>query len=74
MYETSASWAYKPAHYNLAVMYAKGEGVPVDRPRANGMGGAREAIYADLTKEEFVRAIDRRLDRVRAASRKHQSV
>lgn len=34
MYEVSASWAYKPAQYNLAVMYARGEGVPVDLPRA----------------------------------------
>ncbi|HEU4664084.1 MAG TPA: sel1 repeat family protein, partial [Dokdonella sp.] len=29
MYEVSASWAYKPAQYNLGVMYLKGQGVPV---------------------------------------------
>lgn len=34
MYQVSASWGYKPAEYNLAVMYAKGQGVPVDIPRA----------------------------------------
>lgn len=32
MYKVAASWAYKPAEYNLAVMYYKGQGVPVDRP------------------------------------------
>jgi hypothetical protein len=68
MYETSASWAYKPAQYNLAVIYAKGEGVPIDKPRAMAWAAlaaergdqdyvdAREAIYADLTKDEFARA------------------
>lgn len=34
MYQVAASWAYKPAEYNLAIMYAKGQGVPVDMPRA----------------------------------------
>src|ERR1043165_3965087 len=34
MYQVSASWAYKPAEYNIAVMYARGQGVPVDLPRA----------------------------------------
>lgn len=34
MYKVSASWAYKPAEYNLGVMYARGQGVPVDMPRA----------------------------------------
>src|ERR1700733_7804805 len=28
MYRVAASWAYKPAEYNLAVMYALGQGVP----------------------------------------------
>jgi hypothetical protein len=68
MYETSASWAYKPAQYNLAVMYLKGEGVPVDKPRAMAWAAlaaergetdyvdAREVIYADLTKDEFAKA------------------
>ena len=35
MYEVSASWGYKPAQYNLGVMYFKGEGVPIDRPRGS---------------------------------------
>lgn len=34
MYQVAASWAYKPAEYNLAVMYARGQGIPVDIPRA----------------------------------------
>jgi hypothetical protein len=68
MYQVSASWAYKPAQYNLGVMYLKGEGVPVDRPRAMAWMAlasergdvayvqARELVYADLSKEEFARA------------------
>lgn len=68
MYRTSASWAYKPAEYNLAIMYAKGEGVPVDRPLAMAWIAlaaergdadfveAREVIYATLTKDEFEKA------------------
>ena len=34
MYSVAASWAYKPAEYNLGVMYARGQGVAVDLPRA----------------------------------------
>jgi TPR repeat protein len=34
MYEVSSSWGYKTSQYNLGVMYARGEGVPVDLPRA----------------------------------------
>lgn len=68
MYKVSASWGYKPAQYNLGVMYFKGEGVPVDRPRAMAWMAlaaergdstyvqARELLYADLTKEEFAQA------------------
>jgi len=68
MYEVSASWAYKPAQYNLGVMYLKGEGVPVDRPRAMAWFAlaaergdadyvqARELLYADLGKDEFAHA------------------
>src|SRR5258707_6722490 len=29
MYQVSASCAYKPAEYNLAVMHARGQGLPV---------------------------------------------
>ena len=68
MYEVSASWAYKPAQYNLGVMYLKGEGVPLDRPRAMAWFAlaaergdadyvqARELLYADLGKDEFAHA------------------
>jgi hypothetical protein len=68
MYVASASWAYKTAQYNLAIMYLHGEGVPVDRPRAMAWMAlaaerndkdyveARELIYADLTAEEFEQA------------------
>jgi hypothetical protein len=68
MYLTAASWAYKPAEYNLAVMYMKGEGVEVDKARAMAWIAlaaergdqeyvdARELIYAQLTKDEFAKA------------------
>jgi len=68
MYEVAAAWAFKPAEYNLAIMYARGQGIPVDMPR--GMAwmalaaernekryvDAREVIYAELTKEQFEQA------------------
>jgi len=68
MYEVAASWAFKPAEYNLAVMYARGQGIPADLPR--GMAwmalaaerneqhyvDAREAVYAEMTKEQFEQA------------------
>ena len=68
MYQVSASWAYKPAAYNLAVMYLKGEGVAIDKPRAMAWVAlasergdqeyvdARELIYAELTNDEFGKA------------------
>jgi hypothetical protein len=68
MYEVAASWAFKPAEYNLGVMYARGQGVPVDMPRAMAWMAlaaernephyidAREAVYAELTKEQFEQA------------------
>jgi hypothetical protein len=67
MYKVAASWAYKPAEYNLAVMYFKGQGVPVDRPLgaawmvlAAERGGSRYAKARDLmvtalSKPEFAR-------------------
>lgn len=68
MFTVAASWAYKPAEYNLGVMYFSGDGVPVDRPR--GMAwmslaaerndsdyvDARELYYAQLSPEEFAKA------------------
>ena len=68
MYQVSASWAYKPAEYNIGVMYARGQGVPVDLPRAMAWMAlaaernepryveARETVYAELSKEQFGRA------------------
>ena len=68
MYEVAAAWAFKPAEYNLAIMYARGQGIPADLPR--GMAwmalaaernekryvDAREVIFAELTKEQFEQA------------------
>ena len=68
MYKVAASWAYKPAEYNLAVMYFRGEGVPVDRPLAMAWIAlaaergdqdyidARELIYSQLSAAEFAQA------------------
>ena len=68
MYQVAASWAYKPAEYNLGVMYARGQGVTADLPRAMAWMAlaaernephyvdAREAIYAELSKEQFEQA------------------
>lgn len=58
MFKVAASWAYKPAEYDLGLMYFKGEGVPADRP----LGAAwmvlaaerRDTKYHDL----YVRARD----------------
>ena len=68
MYEAAASWGYKDAQYNLAVMYARGQGVAADLPR--GMAwmalaaerndkkyvDARELIYASLDKTQWDQA------------------
>lgn len=68
MYQIAASWAYKPAEYNLGVMYARGQGIPLDLPR--GMAwmalaaerneqryvDAREAIYAEVSPQQFEQA------------------
>jgi len=68
MYQVAASWAYKPAEYNLGVIYARGQGVSADLPRAMAWMAlaaerddkhyvdAREAIYAEMTKEQFDQA------------------
>jgi hypothetical protein len=70
LYEVAASWAYKPAQYNLAVMYLKGEGVPENRERAMAWAAlaaerndkdyvqAREMIFASLDSAQFARAND----------------
>ena len=68
MYEVAASWGYKTAQYNLAIIYARGQGVPEDLPRAMAWVAlaaerndkqyvaARELIYASLTKEQWDQA------------------
>ena len=68
MYQVAASWAYKPAEYNLAVMYARGQGIAVDLPRAMAWMAlaaerndqryvdAREKVFAQLSKDEFEQA------------------
>ena len=68
MYEVAASWAYKPAEFNLGVIYARGQGVAIDLPRAMAWMAlaaerndaryvdAREAVYATLSKEQFEQA------------------
>lgn len=65
MYKVAASWAYKPAEYNLAIMYFKGQGIPADRARgaawmilAAERGNpfyvkARDLMVTTLTKPEF---------------------
>lgn len=64
MYQVAASYAYKPAQFNLAVMYAQGQGVAADLPRALAWAAlaaersdkhyvaARNAISAALTPEQ----------------------
>ena len=55
MYKVAASWAYKPAEHNLAVMYALGQGVPVDLPRA----AAWMTLAAERKEKSYVRALTR---------------
>ncbi len=69
MYRVSASWAYKPAQYDLGVMYFNGEGVPVDhalgmawlalaaeRDEDKDYGAARDLAYTKMSGAEFERA------------------
>ena len=52
MYQVAASWAYKPAQYNLAIMYLKGQGIAVDRQRAM----AWMALAAERDEAQYVQA------------------
>ncbi|MFC5525129.1 sel1 repeat family protein [Rhodanobacter ginsengisoli] len=54
MYTIAASWAYKPAEYNLGVMYFRGQGVPVDRP----LGTAWMVLAAERDTEHYVAVRD----------------
>lgn len=68
MYKVAASWAYKPAEYNLGVMYLSGQGTAVDLPQAMAWMAlaaerdeaqyvrARQLVYANLTPEQFAKA------------------
>jgi hypothetical protein len=68
MYKVSASWAYKPAEYNLGVLYLNGHGSEVDLPRAMAWFAlaaernetqyvyAKQLLYAHLTPEQFAQA------------------
>jgi TPR repeat protein len=51
MYKIAASWAYKPAEYNLGVMYFKGQGIPVDRP----LGTAWMVLAAERKDTQYVK-------------------
>jgi hypothetical protein len=56
MYKVAASWAYKPAEYNLGVIFAKGEGgVPADLPQAY----AWLVLAAERGDSHYVEARDR---------------
>lgn len=50
--EISAYWAFKPAQYNLGVMYFQGEGVPVNRP----LGAAWMFLAAERNTPLYVAA------------------
>jgi hypothetical protein len=55
MYKVAASWAYKPAEFNLGLIYFQGLGVPADRPR----GAAWMSLAAERSRGgEAVRARD----------------
>jgi hypothetical protein len=68
MYKVAASWAYKPADYNLGVMYVNGQGAPADLPRALAWMAlaaerndpeyvhARQLVYSQATPEQYEQA------------------
>ncbi len=68
MYKVAASWAYKPAEYNLGVMYLSGQGTAVDLPTAMAWMAlaaerndaqyvrAKKLVYAHLSPEQFAKA------------------
>lgn len=68
MYKVAASWAYKPAEYNLGVLYLNGHGSPVDLPQAMAWFAlaaernepqyvyAKQLLYAHLTPEQYEQA------------------
>lgn len=70
MYKVAASWAYKPAEFNLGLIYFQGLGVPADRPRgaawmslaaergdSRKTGQARDLMLGRLSKAEAAQAV-----------------
>ncbi|MEO8802424.1 MAG: hypothetical protein ABI304_14385, partial [Rudaea sp.] len=54
MYKVAASWAYKPAEYDLGLMYFRGEGVPLNRP----LGAAWMVLAAERGDPLYAKARD----------------
>jgi FOG: TPR repeat, SEL1 subfamily len=54
MYKVAAAWAYKPADYNLGVMYFRGQGIPADRP----LGTAWMVLAAERNDPHYAQARD----------------
>jgi len=54
MYKVAASWAYKPAEFNLGLMYFKGEGVPQDR----ALGAAWMVLAAERPGSKYAHTRD----------------
>lgn len=54
MYKVAASWAYKPAEYDLGLMYYRGEGVTAD----HALGAAWMVLAAERNTPLYVRARD----------------
>lgn len=52
MFKVAASWAYKPAEYDLGLMYFKGQGVPLDR----SLGAAWMVLAAERGEPMYVHA------------------
>src|SRR6185312_415542 len=65
MYKVAASWAYKPAEFNLGLIYFQGLGVAADKPRGAAWMSlaaergdrrseqARDLMLGKLSKSEF---------------------
>lgn len=54
MFKVAASWAYKPAQYDLGLMYFKGQGVPVNR----ALGAAWMVLAAERGDPIYIKARD----------------
>lgn len=54
MYQVAASWAYKPAEYNLGLMYFNGVGVPANHP----LGAAWMVLAAERQDPYYAKVRD----------------